>query len=253
MQSKKFDVKVGQTVYLYPYGNAKYRYKENKAIQATVTKVARKYFYVMRDGFSRACMEEAFNLDDFSYYDKQQSNGGYYIFPDKESLCEELAHDAMRREIFHYFSSPLKDLTHSQVKQIYDILIIPDKEDLPEVQKVYEMEKKYTPLLQAVLNEIHRKLDVAYWNKNQEEMASPFDNTGSYYVNPTFSVCAYQWDEEGSESDVPTPNFVWQDVKVYWYKHSNRGLSAFANREITPELLSEMLNDCLNSLIVSEE
>lgn len=42
------------------------------------------------------------------------------------------------------------------------------------------------------------------------------------------------------------PNFEWRDVKVWWYKYLGRG--TYANKELTPEIVNEMLNDCLNNI-----
>ena len=43
---------------------------------------------------------------------------------------------------------------------------------------------------------IKNELDRLYWNKNQKEMDSPFENTGETYKNKTFKVCAYKWNED---------------------------------------------------------
>lgn len=50
------------------------------------------------------------------------------------------------------------------------------------------LDRKYIHLIRAVLDKIRKELDRLYWNKYQEEMDNPFDNTGGEYVNSTFQV-----------------------------------------------------------------
>lgn len=48
------------------------------------------------------------------------------------------------------------------------------------------MNEKYELLLDAVLQKIRNELDRCYFNKYQQEMKSPFDNTAETYKNDTF-------------------------------------------------------------------
>lgn len=104
-------------------------------------------------------------------------------------------------------------------------------------------------LIRAALNEIENQMARLYWNKYQKEMeSSPFKNTGAEYSNDTFTVRAYNWNDE---NDV-LPNFEYKDLKIYWYKHSQRGLQWYYNcsKNALPSsaFLEDMLEDCIESL-----
>lgn len=101
---------------------------------------------------------------------------------------------------------------------------------------------EHIPLIRAVLDAIRKEMDRLYWNKYQKVMDSPFDNTGEAYKNETFSVSAYDWDDDSE------PNFTYKGFEVYWYKHSNRCVCAWCDCHITTKYLSKMLNDCIESL-----
>ncbi len=75
-------------------------------------------------------------------------------------------------------------------------------------------------MVRAMLDFIRKELDRHYWNANQVEMNSPFDNTGEEYSNDYMTVRAYNWSNE----DDSKPNFEAGYMRCYWYKHSNRGL-----------------------------
>ena len=101
-------------------------------------------------------------------------------------------------------------------------------------------------LVQAVLNRIRNEMDRLYWNKNQREMNSPFDNTGASYENPVFSVRAFSWSDDEEESR--KPNFQYGDFTVNWYKHVGRGTCVTSKTEITAEFLAKMLEDCFEAM-----
>ena len=94
----------------------------------------------------------------------------------------------------------------------------------------------------ALLQAINTKLRIKWWNKYQEEMASPFENTSNKFSNDTFSVEAYSWEDEDEQSY----NFKWKDIEISWYKHLGRGTTI--NKHITPERAIEMFDDCTKSL-----
>lgn len=106
------------------------------------------------------------------------------------------------------------------------------------------LSEKETTLVVVVLNAIDAELRRVYWNANQKEINSPFSNTGETYKNDTFSVRAYDWNEDNAEE----PNFEYKDLKVYWYKHLGRGDFAKKAEPLTLTFLSDMLDDCLKSL-----
>lgn len=93
----------------------------------------------------------------------------------------------------------------------------------------------------AALDKIRKELDRCYWNKNQKEMSSPFDNTGEEYSNNIFSVYAYYW---GDDELQLRPNFIYKDLKVFWYKHSNRGVYAESEHMLTLDDLNTMIIEC---------
>lgn len=101
-------------------------------------------------------------------------------------------------------------------------------------------------LIKAVLNEIRRELNRLYWNKYQELMESPFDNTGNTYSNDTFTVRSYYWGDD--EEKALLPNFEYKDFYVFWYKHCDRGVNIVYDKPITTEFLSEMLDDCFDAM-----
>lgn len=105
------------------------------------------------------------------------------------------------------------------------------------------IDDQYENIIVAVMDRIRRELDRVYWNKNQKEMVSPFDNTGNSYENETFVVRAYNWDENN------LPNFDSEKLKVFWYKHSGRGVYALAPADMNVlEAVNEMLNAAMDSL-----
>lgn len=101
-------------------------------------------------------------------------------------------------------------------------------------------------LIKAVLNRIRDELERQYWNKYQKDMASPFFNVGAIYSNNTFTVRSYDWNGNYQ------PNFEYKDFKVWWYKHSNRGINwKYQNKEngmVSSEFLAQMIIDCFEAI-----
>lgn len=103
-------------------------------------------------------------------------------------------------------------------------------------------------IMVSVLERIARVYEMVYWNANQEEIENPFYNSGPRCNLKTdvFEVCAYSW----TEDDQPY-NFAWRDLRISWYKWCGRGASS--NIEITPEMASQCLEECLKSLWEMDE
>jgi hypothetical protein len=102
---------------------------------------------------------------------------------------------------------------------------------------------KYDYLIRSVLNMIRSELDRLYWNKNQKEISSPFDNTGEVFENDYVTIRAYDWNEN------ELPNFDTDQLKVFWYKHSNRGVDALIkSNDNIDSLLVDVLNNTIESL-----
>ena len=106
-------------------------------------------------------------------------------------------------------------------------------------------EHDVTELLCAALEYLESEISRVYWNKHQKEWESAFRNTGNSYKSKSFSVDAYNWGEEKDGS------FKWRDIEINWYKNLGRG--TYANRDITPTEISEMLDDCLNNISEDEQ
>lgn len=71
----------------------------------------------------------------------------------------------------------------------------------------------------------------------------PFSNTGEQFETDIFWVKAYDWNKEGDQV-----NFAWRDIKISWYKHLGRGMQVSCPYPVTPDLICEMLNECLRSI-----
>ena len=105
---------------------------------------------------------------------------------------------------------------------------------------------RHENLVKAVLNEVRKELDREYWNVNQKEMVSPFDNSGTTdFSTDYFTIRSYNWDENIK------PNFETKEVKIWWYKHSNRGLYVKVNNSDAEFPLECVLNSVLNKSIKS--
>ncbi len=97
-------------------------------------------------------------------------------------------------------------------------------------------------LCEAVLFSIKKELDRLMWNIHQVDYDSPFGNTGNSYKCDAFEVHAYSWDETREQKF----NFKWKDVEICWYKYLGRGMPS--NKELTPDILNTMLDECLAEL-----
>lgn len=102
------------------------------------------------------------------------------------------------------------------------------------------MTHELTELACAAIEYLEGEISRLYWNKNQEQWESAFRNTGNSYKSKSFSVDAYNWGEEKDGS------FRWRDIEINWYKGFGRG--TYSNKVLTPDLVNEMLEDCLKSL-----
>jgi hypothetical protein len=96
-------------------------------------------------------------------------------------------------------------------------------------------------LVHAALSHLRDEMDRVMWNHHQREYSSPFGNTGSSFKCDSFEVHAYSW----SDDEQPF-NFKWGDLEISWYKYLGRGMSA--NKDITPDTLSSMLDDCIAAM-----
>jgi len=105
----------------------------------------------------------------------------------------------------------------------------------------------------AVLRAIGDEVERVEWNRTQKQFDAPTGNNGGEYETPVFRMEAYCWcdgEGEGHENGCP-PNFKWRDVEICWYKYLGRGMSS--NTELTPNLINEMLTECLKSIEASHD
>jgi hypothetical protein len=106
------------------------------------------------------------------------------------------------------------------------------------------LEAKYEGLVRGMLHVIRSELDRNYWNKNQLTMDSPFDNTGAPdFITDYLTIRSYNWDEN------KFPNLDTDQLKVFWYKHSNRGVMAMVKtKENVGDVLANVLNNSIESV-----
>ena len=97
-------------------------------------------------------------------------------------------------------------------------------------------------LIIAALMRIRNAI-IVYTNNEFSDYIDPFSNTGEQFETDVFWVKAYDWNSE--EDQV---NFVWRDMKISWYKHLGRGMQVSCPYPVTPDLICEMLNECLRSI-----
>lgn len=98
-------------------------------------------------------------------------------------------------------------------------------------------------IMEAALMSISNELDRVMWNIHQKEYNSPFSNSGQSFRCPTFTAVSYSW------ADDPQPyNFKHQKtgLTVSWYKWFGRGASS--DRDISPAMAAEVLEDCLAAI-----
>jgi hypothetical protein len=94
---------------------------------------------------------------------------------------------------------------------------------------------------------VRSELDRLYWNKYQKEMDSPFDNVGADdFETEYLTIRTYNW--YGNH----LPNFDTDQLKVFWYKHSGRGLTIMARDvENADKILLDVLNKSIESINMS--
>lgn len=105
------------------------------------------------------------------------------------------------------------------------------------------LDKEETLLAVAALRMIDEELRRCYWNKYQEEMNSPFSNTGESYSCDAFTVRAYNWDENTWNFSYPADCFV-----AEWYKNLGRGDMVIVPEDWKVEQLVTMLAACLKAI-----
>lgn len=111
---------------------------------------------------------------------------------------------------------------------------------------IADYEMKNQELLDASLKHLADEIVRVMENVSQQEYNPPIYNYSTQFEIPEFKLRAYDWgwvEESLLENEEPPANFEWRDYKLWWYKRLGRG--DWANREITNDELSEMLNECI--------
>ena len=124
-------------------------------------------------------------------------------------------------------------------------------EGIPEADfdKYVPSSGEYDMLAAVVIRKIRSEMDRLYYAKNGITMKSPFDNTGTTYKNNMFSVSAYNPETQEKEDDMDHPNFSWGPVKIFWDKHSERGIRVYTRMGFdAAETYAIMLRKCVRSL-----
>lgn len=163
-----------------------------------------------------------------------------------DQLCDEIKVTKENSEEIYQKEVERIDAANDLVR-IWTFDKINEVEGLTEkdFEKYVPADRKWDSLMNAVLRRIRDELDRLYWNKHQEKMESPFDNTGAEYSNDVFSVRAYNWDDDAEEK----PNFECGPIKVYWYKHEGRGNTIKTKMGYdTPAIYAIMLEKCIEAL-----
>jgi hypothetical protein len=98
-------------------------------------------------------------------------------------------------------------------------------------------------ILDAALEAIRHEVQRVLWNLRQHEI-DPFGNSAGSFRCPTFTVCAYSWND-----GIAQPyNFKHpaSGLLVSWYKYMGRGMSA--NMDVSPDLAARILTHCLRGM-----
>lgn len=98
----------------------------------------------------------------------------------------------------------------------------------------------------AALSCIGEEIERVMWNTTQKRYDSPTGNVGEEFHTGTFTMHSYCWCDGGLHPNGCPPNFTWKNVQICWYKYLGRGMSC--NIKLTPDVISEMLMDCLKSV-----
>lgn len=95
----------------------------------------------------------------------------------------------------------------------------------------------------ALLRDIKWRLEIQYWNLNQQKEYNIFDlymeDSGLPYKS--FKWCPYNWGDDEQEY-----NFKYKDIEISWYKYFGRDMTI--NKNIAPGQATEMYNDILQEV-----
>ena len=118
--TKKFEIRVGMPVVLFPTGNSQYHYSK-QPLKCTITKIGRKYFYVYYSGREIA----RFDIETFRSNILGDCNAGFDIYESMDAYLEAKEREEKLMKIRKYFQSYCSSPSIEAVRQIYDILKLP--------------------------------------------------------------------------------------------------------------------------------
>lgn len=112
-------MKVGQTVYVKPVGNAARRSKE--IIEAKVSKIGNKFFYLETPGVYNRFSGLRFFIEDLSH-DGKGYISDYQVYLSEQEIKDEKTanhlHDEIRKRFSYYYPS----LPLDKLKKIHEII-----------------------------------------------------------------------------------------------------------------------------------
>ena len=231
---------------MYPSGNGKYVYHAlRKVTDINTLRNAIKKFDQEHFGYGQEDGEYAYDLNmehDLNFgrdYFKRFNSDYLYI----KNLDDE-DFEITERDSGKKFSIKPNEI------QIWNYgRFSPVQNHLEDMQIEDEVTEKYYPegdpvskLIGTIMDKLDMELQTALRNMYQKEMSTPFQNSGEKYENDTFSAKAYDWNENAE------PNFKYQGIRVWWYKHSGRGLCVRSDEDITLEMLTKMNDECIDSI-----
>lgn len=119
MKHRTFPIKVGQLVYLVGTGNA--AVKPPRLIPGTITKIARKYFYVAVEHYIWG-HEAKFDKETFFCYN-HDNNFGYDIYPSQEAWEQQVDYEEKLYQVLNALKRYDYELQYSSLCSIHDLLV----------------------------------------------------------------------------------------------------------------------------------
>ena len=110
------DLRVGQIVYVIPWGNTVRRYG-NEIVEATVAKIGRKYFYLEESRFDG----DKFDLENFIY--NSGHNSGWNAYLTKQEILDKREHERLSKEIVNMLNTwTIRSLSLEQLRAIKEAI-----------------------------------------------------------------------------------------------------------------------------------
>lgn len=238
---------------MYPEGNGKYVYDmlkkitDIKSLKDAILEFDKEHFGYGEDGDDVSDLEVFEDLDfETEYF--QRFNSDYIYIKNLDDTDFEIR----ERESKHIYSIEPNEIQvwnfgrFVPFKKYKDVLLTNETDEPSETadgKYIYREDTPVSKLVKTIMLGLKSQMETALWNQRHEMTFTPFINSGLKYENDTFSVNAYSWDEDDN-----IPNFVYNDIHVYWYKHCGRGLYVEAGHIIELNDLCSMNEDCIEAI-----